>query len=54
LNVLRNYFDDLTKLLSDLYLTKFSAKSFFPDIDFCRKKDFAEVFKNLARRYTQI
>jgi len=32
LSVLHNYFDDLTKLFSDLYLAKFldsSAKSFF-------------------------
>jgi len=36
LNVLHNYFNDPTKLFSDLYLAKFldvSVKSFFPRIN---------------------
>jgi len=35
LSILHNYFDDLTKLFSDLYLAKFldtSSKPFFPCI----------------------
>jgi len=33
LDILHNYFDSLTKLFSDLYLTKILAKPFFP----CKK-----------------